>query len=365
MITRHFFGIKATVVDIFFKPNHSKTSAFYAIPVPKKTELLLFEQIRKMTQDEVLPEVTVTFNTPNEFTRNELEVWDCLTRTPNISSLDIRHRFLVDSFRDSFFGPLNDCELAKVNRVSKLLSLRIASMPITGKAFRSITALKNLRRLELAYCKCLDTLFEYVAHLDSLDHLVISDSKLRKPRFENLIHLKKLNFLQMNSCKLKDDAFTSFPPLPSLEWLTLGHNRLTGESLSFISKMKKFKNLTLINNPVTKEGLEVVASSGSNNVEDLHFTNTSYPNRRISDQDVSIFLQMKKLKSLSLSGCRKITNKILDILINIRTLRFLHLHETKVTMDALKSIQKKLPYCYFYLSEGEQLDAIRWSQDND
>ena len=312
-----------------------------------------------MTQDEILPEVSLTFNTLDKFK----DVWDCITQTPNISSLNIGIRYPTVLGR-RLFGQINDRELAKVNAVSKLLSLRIVGMPITGKAFHHITDLKNLHRLELAYCKCLDSLFEYIANLDSLDHLLISDSKLKNPNFENLIHLKKLEFLQMDGCTLNDDACTSFLPLPSLEWLALGNNRLTGESLSFISKMKKLKYLTLLDNPVTKEGLEIIAASGSNNVENLHFTNTSYPNRRISDQDVSIFLQMKKLKSLGLSGCRKITNKSLDVLVNIRTLRFLHLHGTKVTMDALKSIQKKLPYCYFYLSETERLNALRWSQDN-
>lgn len=135
----------------------------------------------------------------------DLDVWHCITQARDVSSLEVA-------------GTLNDRELEKLNNFPHLCSLTMVDMPVTGKAFRNITNLKHLPRIEFRHCGCTDAFFDYVQNVCSLETLVIANSKLRKPHFENLIHLKKLYLLDLHDCSLNDEAMMSFPNVSPLSW---------------------------------------------------------------------------------------------------------------------------------------------------
>ncbi|MDR1486296.1 MAG: hypothetical protein LBT09_15945 [Planctomycetaceae bacterium] len=292
-----------------------------------------------------------------KFGSDSKDSWEKTTFGDNVTYLDIHNESSND------VGKVNDTNLVKINSISKLGYIGINRMPVSGAGFKALTNLKNLKCINIKAAQPLSKLFEHVHNFPDLRNMYIYESKLSYPNWRNLLKNDKLKSLCCNGCSLTDDDLASFPSHPNIDSLYFQNNDLTCLNFSFIKDMPQLKMIDIWgNHRFNIEGLRILTEAGQNTLMDICFQDSPL----IDDSCIKYFLPMEKIQTISFTKTN-ITEKGLEQLKDIPTLRYLFLPD-QISVEFVKDLQEKyMPQCHFMWSSEHTKDlvAIELSEDYD
>jgi hypothetical protein len=282
--------------------------------------------------------------------------WEEITFGDNVTMLAIYNK------SSDVVGEVNDTNLVKINSLTNLGSLSIKKMPISGVGFKVLTNLNNLKSISISEAQPLRELFEYMYNFPNLIHIYIDNSKLSRPNWRTLLKNDKLKGVSCDGCSLTDGDLTNFPSLQKIESLGFKNNDLTCLNFGFIQDMPKLEDINVwSNHRFDIDGLKILAEAGKNSLIDITLQDCPL----IDDSCIKYFLPMKKIQVISFSKTN-ITEKGLEQLKDIETLRQLFLPD-QISVEFVKKLQEKyMPKCHFSWADHQKnLHALEWSEDYD
>lgn len=215
--------------------------------------------------------------TYNKFTNlRTLSLSKCESITGStLKSLQSSKRLSVINFAKSGLKPENLIQLANL----PVRSLDLTSTPVGNK---DLNALNSMPLSSL-----------------NLDHALITDKGILQLS-KNLRTLEEIN---LNSCyKITAKSLVYLKDLPNLKGLAINHSGITGDQLKSLSEFKKLKSLNLGRLSLTDEQIKPVTRLPLVNLVLAH-------NPDLTDNILIDLARMKTLKTLTLSGCDRITNQ--------------------------------------------------------
>jgi hypothetical protein len=282
----------------------------------------------------------------NSKDKEYLRVWSSISQIANIVEISLSYE------GEEEFGPIDDHELTKLNGITKLRSLSISNMPVTGSVFVTLKNLIHLQTISVRIAKQFDNFFDWVQNFPELVTVSLDKSPIIKPNLKNLINNPKLREISFRDCGLTDTSIESFPCLPNLYDLSLAFGNLTGESLSFIAECPLLVNLTLTRNKLTRKGIAtIVKSMKKKEFVDLYISG----NEGVDDSCLEEIASMTNLSELYITNT-SITDKGFMQLCDIQFLRCINVRGTEVSEKAAQELHEKLPYCYILYSGNNKKD---------
>jgi serine/threonine protein kinase/Leucine-rich repeat (LRR) protein len=301
-----------------------------------------------------------------------------ISRFPRLQQLEVQQHLLTDR------------GFAHIRSLKKLSFLRLNTPRITHNAFKDLSALPSLRRLECVLMPLTDLGVQAIAHhchgleslildrtaitdaatkalprLTRLQHLVLSKNSLSDLAVEPLSEMQSLRSIHLDHNDLTGAGLKRLCNLADLEVLKLGNTKITDESLVDLPVHPKIVHLDLDHCEIGNEGLQAIVES----FPGLRFLNIGHS--AITDKGFECLAKLDKLKSLyfrnasvsdvamehvarltNLSfidlGSTKVTDAGLMKLIELSQLRWMAIHDTSITADGRETFRRQRPMCQFY-----------------
>ncbi|MDR3110748.1 MAG: hypothetical protein LBU65_13855 [Planctomycetaceae bacterium] len=194
-----------------------------------------------------------------------------------------------------------------------------------------VSAVINGKTLEFESGQKIGDGFETLLSIDLADCKSVGDAELDV--IGSIATLKRLNLARTG---LIDDSLIKLSTLKQIEWLDLSGNKLTFDSLPHLTTLSgTLQTLRLNDFKWGQRGLEPLKKF-------VNLRNLSLSRSVVSDTDSGAFIMLGKLESLTINNTNA-SDKVLEILGTLTTLRSLDLRETRVTNNGVKALQKKLP----------------------
>jgi hypothetical protein len=207
--------------------------------------------------------------------------------------------------------PVTDEPLAPIGELTRLKVMGLASTRVTGTGFRSLQNLKSLENLNLHCAPVNDAGLEWIGKMSSLLRLEIVHTQFTDAGAGALAGLVNLERLQLGSRKATGASLAVLPSCPKLREADIHDGLLTLEGFRHVAGVKTLKLLRGYGGNAGDGGLKALAG---------------HP----------------ELESLHLEGVG-ITDEGLPHLAALPRLRKVFLREPKVSEQALRQLQEKLP----------------------
>jgi hypothetical protein len=188
-----------------------------------------------------------------------------------------------------------------------VVAVDLALKPLTDEGLARLTALKDLRELNIRGTKITDS---GVAHLAGLD---------------------KLEYVNVESTAITDRAVEVFAHLPRLRWLFLNRTRITNSALRSLAGNRTLERLYVSINSITDDGMVHVA--GLTQLKMLHMGRT-----QVTDAGLAHLRGLTQLERLTLEENR-ITDAGLDHLRPLVNLTMLYMHDVSITDAGLARLK--------------------------
>jgi WD40 repeat protein/Leucine-rich repeat (LRR) protein len=257
-----------------------------------------------------------------------------------------------------FFEPLNEEELAPLQEMPRLETLRIDGAGNLGN-LRSVRGLKNLKELRISpFATLTNDSLKNLSGLTKLQvlHLPPANGELTG---EGLIHLKplaelrelqlpagwgdggldhiagltKMEKLNAHYANITDAGLVHLKEMTAMRSLLLGRNaELRGEGLRHLLGMTELRDLSLFSCPVSDKALEYVGKFS--HLEHLNLSNTP-----VSDAGLTRLAGLSAVKTFSVRGCKSVRGPGLKALEHWKGVTRLDLEGTGVTDSGLEQIK--------------------------
>lgn len=159
------------------------------------------------------------------------------------------------------------------------------------------------------------------------------------PRFPGTFFTnEKITQIVFSNQPQSDEDFSIIEKFPNVKILQIESGKISDAGMPSVAKLKSLKELWIKGSPITDAGIEHLR--GLTEMEKLILNGIP-----ISDEGVKNFQDMTKLTWLSLSGCGGITDKSIDELQKLKSLKTLFVDMTKITPDGATKLQAALPEC--------------------
>lgn len=218
-----------------------------------------------------------------------------------------------------------------------IIAVNLSRKKLSAADLALIGGLRHLNRLSLLECAITDDGMKYLAKLVNLEELdfeanVLTDAGLKQiqgmtklRRFTvscsdvtdaGLVHLKGLKSLTilrvMKSAKITDKGMVHLAELENLEELDLSSNALTGSGLVALRKLPRLKVLALRYN-------------------------------RLRDAELRHLKDIKSLEEVQLAGNFHLTDAAVPALKELKNIKQINLHFTKISDKGIADLKKALP----------------------
>ncbi|EOA36582.1 hypothetical protein CARUB_v10011769mg [Capsella rubella] len=199
--------------------------------------------------------------------------------------------------RTAFSGPIPD----SISSLKHLISLTLSFSQFSGKIPFSVGNLSHLSYLYLSYNNFVGEIPSSIGNLKQLTHFHVSYNKL-----SGNLPASILNCTQLLELDLSSNQFTgSLPPIISqsskLESFYAGDNSFTGAILSSLVKIPSLTDISLGYNQFNDfAGIENISLLP--NLRYISIENRNYNKVSDSEVNLNVFLPLKKLDSLLISG---------------------------------------------------------------
>jgi Leucine Rich Repeat (LRR) protein len=138
--------------------------------------------------------------------------------------------------------PLNDADLARLARLTKLEWLELEANDFDGTGFASLQNMKQLKCLQLALSHFTDAGMQELAKLTTLESLTLVRVYPPPDSLKHLTALKELRFLDLSHNEITDSDLEFLSALTKLQFLNLRGTRVSRE---LVDRLKQRPNLSI------------------------------------------------------------------------------------------------------------------------
>jgi putative heme-binding domain-containing protein len=277
---------------------------------------------------------------------------------------------------DLDFNYPHDADLAYFKGLTSLRTLKLhAAVDVTDKGLRHLSALTELRELDLSRTEITGDGLRYLQNLKKLKILRLFGNRLL--RDESLAYLKNLSSLEvldLDACEhVTDSSVVHLKNVTTLRQLNLASTDITKSGLMVLRglpnlrriersmdhrlKKAKLRELYLTRENIPKGGLKEVR--GLNKVEELSFYRT-----QLSDADLAHVGKLTQLRKLSINYA-SISNEGMHHLSGLKGLNELDLDESEVSHAAIREFQEAAPNVKLILWRLKSTGVERHSRDDE
>ena len=219
---------------------------------------------------------------------------------------------------------VDDEAVKQLSTAKELIVLGLMGVDVSEKGLASLQALKNLRSLDLEICEQVgDAGCTELAKFPALRVLI-----LKKTAFEPI--------------RVSDDGLKKLAPLSQLRVLNLYANNISDKGLAHLQHLRELRQLDLSLTAITDAGLAQLSKLAGLTHLDLLYSN-GFAGPIVTGKGLKSLAELESLQSLNLVGA-KIGDESLQLPWP-KTLRSLHLANTRVTEQGIESLKRKLPGC--------------------
>lgn len=251
----------------------------------------------------------------------------------------------------------------------------VAGTKIRTPGLKQLAGLKTLIGLDVSVCRNLDEAsFEAIAECSSLVFLSAASTEISDEALLSLAKLPKLKALDLDTCDgITDASCNELARIKSLRGLSLQKtafekNRIADSGLKTLTALKNLERLNLAGNAVKNDGLKLLARFPELRevdlsilavddaglaylpaVKKLQWLNVRYSEGFggviITNAGIKSLGNVSSLKSLNLTGARRISDACLSDLESLSALRELNLSAAGISVTGVERLRKSLPKC--------------------
>ena len=205
---------------------------------------------------------------------------------------------------------IDDDSLRHVARLRGLRELSISSDNVTDEGLRCLQPL-DLRELYLQSSITGNGLV-HLANMRRMQKLSLNRSQINDGHLVHLAHMRELQTLNLKMNQIRGDGVVHLANMHELSELDLRFNKITDEALEHLGKLTKLRKLDLGRNQILGPGV-----------------------RHLS--------KLKRLETVLLGYNEKLGDSALTPLLDLPALRFVGVHPTSVSIDALRRFRDRRP----------------------
>lgn len=244
--------------------------------------------------------------------------------------------------------------------------LRMTGTPFKANWLRDATWEPKIKELEISHCELCDAHIETIGRLQSLESLSLLYNCLTEDGVKSVSTLRNLRKLSLDqyspnrgekprncnsTCRIGDPACEVIGTLAELEELSLDGAGISEQGMKSLLKLKKLKKINLMHTAIGDEGVVLLAG-----LPELRSVHVSYPFRRpsldrntfrisyddkvqITDRSLQALSGLVHLEELCLAETQ-LGDDGVKALQGLKKLRVLDLTDTKVTSKCFETLQK-------------------------
>ncbi len=327
--------------------------ASISLHVPSSKTSASYQPGQTIRVDEFLLE-SVRFSSMNG-ERHRLVTDDVLDNLRGVKARRLRLTFQnTDLSQEAIFKLLSFPEIRE-----DLVDLTVSGAQWTNESVFAAAAFPNLERLAFEGCSKIDD--AAISHLrtdvqsTSLGYLDLSGSSITDDGLKQLAEMERLRGISLAGCKnITAEGLRELLSKPSsITSLDISQTGLGDEVLGDIAKAG-IEHLRVNGNPITYEGVKQL-----NNIALHHFYAEG---TGLGDNAVS-YLSRLRLEYLVLTDT-EISDESVEDLGSVRTLQYLYIGGTRLTLNGLNAIKGQLPDCWISVGNRTR-EIVEWIQSVD
>jgi Leucine-rich repeat (LRR) protein len=265
------------------------------------------------------------------------------------------------------YSSVKDSHLLRLLNLSCLEELKLGSCPVGDAALAHLAdhnVVPNLRVLDLSDTDITDQSMAKIAMFTKLERLSLFCCSISNRGLRHIGALVQLEALDLDSRDVTDDGLIYLKDLKKLKSLDLFSGRFTDAGCYYISNMTSLESLELCGGAISDMGCCRLASRLSN----LANLNLSQ-NDRITNRGAAALAALTNLETLNLSNTR-VDSHGLKFFSDLRKLRALTLYGCRIHSDQhVQHLQNRLPMLRCLrvdsTSAHNPLDGIVVAEDDD
>lgn len=203
---------------------------------------------------------------------------------------------------------ITDGNLASLEQFPQLKWLDLSSTEITNRGLSSLKSLKKLKHLYLKKCPWItDASLRSIRELHDLVDLQLAENvKISNEGLKHLQDMTGLTRLSLESTGIKDAALSAIEKLTSLEFLDLSYTDINDSALASLCVLYNLKSLSLIGcRQITDRGMAHLQSVDS--LEYLRLADT-----KVTDKGLAYLRRLENLEEVDVGRCWQITPGYVD-----------------------------------------------------
>jgi hypothetical protein len=240
----------------------------------------------------------------------------------------------------------DDSDVASLQSLTNIESLRLRSCPITGRTLGTFRSLPILRELDLRQTEFGNAALEILGKTKELRVLSLSSTQVRDEGMAHLRQLEKIERLDLSSTFVSDRGLLDVGTLGTLKDLDLGrqvqpikgeqYGRIGDAGVAHLAGLKGLRSLNLRYTQVTSEGLRHLGDLSE--LQELDLCGT-----RVDEKGIPHLTSLGKLETLLISETSTFTDRGLQQLIDLKPLKHVSVVFTSVTSKAVRDFEKRRP----------------------
>jgi Leucine-rich repeat (LRR) protein len=255
----------------------------------------------------------------------------------HVTSVDLRACWITDS------------DMPALARMPDLRRLDLSLTRISDRGLRTLKTAQEIEELNLYFTEQVGD--EGAAVLRNLKHLKRLDlrgTKITDSTLEMLAGVPSIEWLDIGWAQITDIGLDHLTALTNLRWLTMGGNKLTDTALQFLRQMPQLEYLDIGGTQRTDSGLwslllndaGVQAIASVTELQELRLNGTN-----ITGRQLTMLKGLAKLTRLSLQGCKRLRDDVVNVLGEFRQLQAVDLKDSGLSAEAAAKLRAALPGC--------------------
>ena len=224
---------------------------------------------------------------------------------------------------------------------AKILIVR--GLQIEHGSLRSMPAAADITRIKLLGCVVNTDAFVHWNGKERIEEITIISSKILARAYEGLKGWSQLRSFYVQGESFDDKAIESISELSTIKELHFVNTSITDAGLSFISRMRGLATVSIVGSRISSEGVRGVE------IALLEAEKLTLDSSNSDDSIGKTLRKCKHLKSLTLAGRNRLTDRILPALDSLTQITFIGLsggNFTKSEVDVFRSRHPKTAVLY-------------------
>lgn len=284
---------------------------------------------------------------------------------------------VIATFKTTAAPEMSDALLGSVanlpERREEIEEILAGGSQVSDQGLKVLTALPNLRTLDVQGTKVTNEGVASIAKITSLESLRFTGQQLKDDGAAELANMPNLRKLYIDNVVLSPTGWAAIGRIPSLEVLHIGHSSISDAAMPLLCEAQNLKELMLHHSPVSDVGISYIGKLP--NLQKLEIAACSIGGEgllkaqtgsglsqlkslgvwgcRLNERGGQAIAQMKNLEDLNLGNNPTIQDvHLIAILKGKKELRYLKIYENPLLTDRTLVAVKALPKLE-YLDMGD------------